>query len=704
AGISSASAFHQVEFWESNHWESSTTAQLGVTLCLGHGRNKCPETGVTGSSEPAEDIDCAPAEFNLGRPFKEFTASKQPPTSSKGGGHAETIIVVDKSGVYEFPVVWCTCTDKLPHKQLFDLRLYPASQTNPKTIFTFDVLDDLLVCNFEGKEAPHSYFRRLTRMTNEAFLDSVPVCNMCFLRLKTRKKHGHGYGDSKMEAAGASLATTCVACPHPGINLDNDWESKGLEWLYYGWAVVDGNFKQQSYTMRRPENNVPLTDSLGYTVNKANYQAHLATAKETPHKSTCNNHRAVSQAGQRRNHLAVTGLAALVCAQHGLWFASLVVDFLLGERQAYIDYALCIVLQQLRKHKRVYLFYDIVCQYLVKLQQWIKDSPHLTIPEHLKIIPAISEWLQRLVTAYAGHSDKVTANDAVFKVDIRKLPSRATTGLEVTQAKEELTGCLIRIIEEFLEDAPKYMGNLLIGAVTDKPYVVDIASGIMDSAEEGDEDGTDGIPYDPEDEEETNAALLEPETRTISLLSAFGCSTCLEHGLDKVIEAEMTLRTGQANNAVEKIRHHIGHQSLIWHKEVRESRGSQHQGGLARSKLDVQSAKVNLQRLYYNHARKAMLELKGPKDNITKYQVMTRQDLKASTAELRPDATGLRHEGLSWLWTLDVDTMLASPDGDTLLNECESGISPERLCTDACQLHGCTGQRPGAGLTGPWRS
>jgi hypothetical protein len=42
--------------------------------------------------------------------------------------------------------------------------------------------------------------------------------------------------------------------------------------------VVDGNFTAQHMKMRKPENDVPLSDGLAYMVANEPYQKHIAQA------------------------------------------------------------------------------------------------------------------------------------------------------------------------------------------------------------------------------------------------------------------------------------------------------------------------------------------------------------------------------------------------------------------------------------------
>ena len=45
-------------------------------------------------------------------------------------------------------------------------------------------------------------------------------------------------------------------------------------------ANVDGNFTAQHMNMKKPENDIALSDGLGYMVQNAPYQTHIATAPE----------------------------------------------------------------------------------------------------------------------------------------------------------------------------------------------------------------------------------------------------------------------------------------------------------------------------------------------------------------------------------------------------------------------------------------
>jgi hypothetical protein len=61
--------------------------------------------------------------------------------------------------------------------QLMMAGLFPATFRNPKTAFTFRVLEDFHLDNLECKTTPSQFFSRLRRLTNDEFPNMVPVGN-----------------------------------------------------------------------------------------------------------------------------------------------------------------------------------------------------------------------------------------------------------------------------------------------------------------------------------------------------------------------------------------------------------------------------------------------------------------------------------------------------------------------------------------------
>src|SRR6266581_3687303 len=86
------------------------------------------------------------------------------------------ITIIDRSGVHEIGVRWCCCPDALERDmQLMTAGLFPATFRNPKTAFTFRVLEEFHLDNLECKTTPSQFISRLRRLTNDEFLNTVPV-------------------------------------------------------------------------------------------------------------------------------------------------------------------------------------------------------------------------------------------------------------------------------------------------------------------------------------------------------------------------------------------------------------------------------------------------------------------------------------------------------------------------------------------------
>src|SRR5229473_3374231 len=106
--------------------------------------------------------------FQLG-----FGSSKAGKTNKDGN---QVIIIIDRSGVHEIGIRWCCCPDA-PERdmQLMVAGLFPATFRNPKTAFTFQVLEEFHLDNLECKTTPSQFFSHLKRLTSDEFPNIVPV-------------------------------------------------------------------------------------------------------------------------------------------------------------------------------------------------------------------------------------------------------------------------------------------------------------------------------------------------------------------------------------------------------------------------------------------------------------------------------------------------------------------------------------------------
>ncbi|KAG1800552.1 hypothetical protein EV424DRAFT_1332065, partial [Suillus variegatus] len=321
--------FHKIQLWIDKCFKDITLADLGFIWYLGHGGEPCPQYGASLLYDG--DIEALPHDTS-------------------------PVTIVHSSGVFIHNVAWCHCQGSVPiqHLQLLRAGLFSASSPRPKTAFTFEVLDHFLIDSLECKTSARSFFEKLTRLTNNAFPDTVPDQYRELMRvsrlwrdLQNRKWFGFGH-DMESGPGPGDLALFCPSCPQPGINMPLLWEQK---WLVMKRLVVDGNFTAQHMNMREPEQDIFLLDGSGYMVTNSEYQAHLASATESKEAS----------------HLVYsTGVGATACAHHGCFVPHSVVDFQKGERQPRhmnVDYSICNAITQVANSvDNSLIIYDVGCQ------------------------------------------------------------------------------------------------------------------------------------------------------------------------------------------------------------------------------------------------------------------------------------------------------------------------------------------------------
>jgi hypothetical protein len=126
--------------------------------------------------------------------------STAPPNPSRKNGRARSraklpaydclgnriLTFVHSNGIHGLGVRFCQCPDTHSddrHLHLLNAGFYPATQTNPSTVFTLSGLDYALVDNLECKTVLNSYSKKLRRLSDENDPGTVPVflLNLIFL-------------------------------------------------------------------------------------------------------------------------------------------------------------------------------------------------------------------------------------------------------------------------------------------------------------------------------------------------------------------------------------------------------------------------------------------------------------------------------------------------------------------------------------------
>ncbi|KAG1722475.1 hypothetical protein EDB19DRAFT_1834998 [Suillus lakei] len=165
----------------------------------------------------------------------------------------------------------------------------------------------------------------------------------------------------------------------------------------------------------------------------------------------------------------------------------------------------------------------------------------------------------------------------------------------------------------------------------------------------------DDLDDDPADFSETSDTWTNsPKLTVIPLPSNLGVDRCRRCMAEDLIPLEMSLREGQANDALHNLRIHLCNKAILFRTMVRQAK-SQALKTRAWSQVTLVQQAVSLHASIYTKTRKQMMQLEPGQDQLQKYKPLLREQLKISTAVGDPNARGQRNESLAWFWSVEVD-------------------------------------------------
>ncbi|KAJ7805536.1 hypothetical protein B0H14DRAFT_3485065 [Mycena olivaceomarginata] len=237
-------------------------------------------------------------------------------------------VVLHVNGIHEVVVDACDCERWAwagpPEEQLQRAGWFPATDTQPRTCATMEMLDQFLLQTYQAKTTMYDYYS--------------------YSHLLMLKRAGRGHAKSGvMGTTQGELAVVCPCCPIPGVNLPEGWENAPPEHqsLYILFIAIDTCFRLK----RRLVSSVLKDPSLGsgwaYMVETMLYRSYLLTV--TDQKEWFGSSR--SRQYQIFTWYAATGVGMGVCARHEFVQPNGVGDLQKGERYANMDWiAACIMI------------------------------------------------------------------------------------------------------------------------------------------------------------------------------------------------------------------------------------------------------------------------------------------------------------------------------------------------------------------------
>ncbi|KAG1823881.1 uncharacterized protein BJ212DRAFT_1476730 [Suillus subaureus] len=152
---------------------------------------------------------------------------------------------------------------------------------------------------------------------------------------------GHGHDPTGVGATQeGELVVLCPACPHPGKNLPENWETSDHQWLYASFFTIDANFCLKHRLVSSNTKDPGLTRGWGYFVEERKYKTYLA-----------------ENSNSLQEHLRYVG------------------DCQKGEKYLNMDYIVFLALAKFSCLTNFNLSYDIACQWHKKLKNCIHGLP-----------------------------------------------------------------------------------------------------------------------------------------------------------------------------------------------------------------------------------------------------------------------------------------------------------------------------------------
>ncbi|KAH9855406.1 hypothetical protein C2E23DRAFT_724163 [Lenzites betulinus] len=352
--------FHRVQRWTGVSFEQTTLKDLGLVIQLGH-----RHSGLSCANPiPARD---------------DFS-------------------VIDVNGRHVVALSFCGC-DKASEagdsvQQLLRFNLYPATDCEPNTAFTISLLEHYHIQSLQGKISMYDYYTTLERLTDNTGTKKVVNRYKEFMRvvaqwrhLKMLKRAGRAHDTEGINGTGpGELAVRCPACPHPGINLPENWKdiSDDLKYMYWLTVAVDACFRLKRRDVSSTDRDPFLGNGWGYFVEDTGYHEVLKGYRDQDEISSCTGFAAIDHANNKfARGYAATGVGAVVCARHEFWLALGIGDLQKGERYVNMDYIFVSAMREYLVVNKL-VTYDIACQWSKNLLERIASFPpgvQINIPE-----------------------------------------------------------------------------------------------------------------------------------------------------------------------------------------------------------------------------------------------------------------------------------------------------------------------------------
>ncbi|KAJ7429706.1 hypothetical protein B0H11DRAFT_2166764 [Mycena galericulata] len=302
-------------------------------------------------------------------------------------------VALHSNGIHEVGVDFCGCDNAEAagtHEiQLLRAGWFPATHERPQTCATLAVLDQFHHETLQAKTTMYDFYGILEKLTNntgdkppDRYHEWIRMCRE-YRHLMMLKRGGRARAYDSSGAAGTKsgeLAVECPACPRPGINLPDDWESTPPEerHKFTLYLALDACFRLKRRLVSSELKDPALGTGWAYMVEDEEYRAYLRGVTDQKEMNTCSGLAALDHANTKFSRgYSTTGVVMGVCARHEFVQPNGVGDLQRGERFSNVDYVASSILRH--KHPALWklISYDIVCVWSKWFKERLKQLPPL---------------------------------------------------------------------------------------------------------------------------------------------------------------------------------------------------------------------------------------------------------------------------------------------------------------------------------------
>ena len=144
-----------------------------------------------------------------------------------------------------------------------------------------------------------------------------------------------------------------------------------------------------------------------------------------------------------------------------------------------------------------------------------------------------------------------------------------------------------------------------------------------------------------------------PDRAHIPLPSTLGWKNCNEWELNHLMEMELQLRIGQADEVLQEIWVGVADKAIIYCGDLQPVTGyAKKTRGWA--KVHAVQHVLDKHALVYRKCWEAMVRLSADKATLAHYQILWKEQLNVNTSAINPNSRGLQYEVLPWYFNLDI--------------------------------------------------